>query len=47
MDMERRDYPEISAVDRISNRSHKQTFDAGLEILLEGIRKEAERAAMR
>jgi AcrR family transcriptional regulator len=48
MDVQRRDYPEIAAVGPyFQPQHHKKTFDAGLEILLEGIRKEAERTAMR
>jgi AcrR family transcriptional regulator len=48
LDVQRRNYPEISAVGPyFQGQHHKKIFDAGLEILLEGIRKEAEHAAMR
>ncbi len=43
-----RDYLNVAAVGPYFKRAHhEKTFDTGLEILLEGIRKEAKRAAMR
>jgi AcrR family transcriptional regulator len=43
-----RDYPNVAAAGPFFRADqHEKTFDTGLEILLEGIRKEAKRAAMR
>lgn len=43
-----RDYPNVAAVGPYFRPAHhERTFETGLEILLEGIRKEARRAAMR